>query len=66
MEQVGGGFGAGVLGAPGGGQFPFDGGFQDGGAITLEIGLGSLQRRHPRVQVREQLFNLRHDAPLFS
>ncbi len=43
----------------------FAGGFEDGGAVALEIGLRSSQRRYSRLKPRELLFDLRYDLTLF-
>ena len=50
----------------GGDEAAFAGGFEDGGAVTFEVGLHPPQRRHPRLQPRELLLNLRHNPPLFG
>ena len=50
----------------GGDEFAFAGGFEDGGAVAFEVGLHPPQRRHPRLQPRELLLNLRHNAALFG
>ena len=44
----------------------FAGGFKDGGAVAFEVGLYPPQRRHPRLQPRELLLDLRHNPPLFG
>ena len=44
----------------------WNGGFEDGGAVAVEVGLHPPQRRHPRLQPRELLLNLRHNPPLFG
>src|ERR1035437_9399191 len=48
----------------GGDGAAFAGGFEDGGALAFEVGLHPPQRRHPRLQPRELLLNLRHNPPL--
>ena len=48
-----------------GDEAAFAGGFEDGGAVAFEVGLHPPQRRHPRLQPRELLLNLRHNPPLF-
>ena len=50
----------------GGDEAAFAGGFEDGGAVAFEVGLHPPQRRHPRLQPRELLLNLRHNPPLFG
>ena len=49
-----------------GDEAAFAGGFEDGGAVAFEVGLHPPQRRHPRLQPRELLLNLRHNPPLFG
>ena len=58
-------FGFGEFGF-GGDEAAFAGGFEDGGAVAFEVGLHPPQRRHPRLQPRELLLNLRHNPPLFG
>lgn len=48
-----------------GGEFGFIDRTDDGGSVTFDVGLYSLQRRERRVQSRELLLNLRHNAMLF-
>ncbi len=50
----------------GGDEAAFAGGFEDGGAVAFEVGLHPPQRRHPRLQPRELLLNLRHNSPLLG
>ena len=50
----------------GGDEAAFAGGFEDGGAVAFEVGLHPPQRRHPRLQPRKLLLNLRYDPPLFG
>lgn len=47
-------------------QAAYAGGFEDGGAVAFEVGLHPPQRRHPHLQPRELLLNLRHNLPLFG
>ena len=53
-----------MLGPPGGGELAFDGGFEDGGAVALQVRLRPLQRRHAGIQVGEEFLDLRDDPPL--
>jgi hypothetical protein len=41
FEELAGWFDIGMLLAPVFGQFPFDGGFEDGGSVAFEVGLGA-------------------------
>ena len=53
-----------MLGSPLFGQLAFDRSFQHRGSVSLQIRLGSLERRNPSIQVGEQFFDLRDDAGL--
>jgi hypothetical protein len=50
--------------APDGGELAGDGGFEECGAVALEVGLGPLERRHAGIEVGEEFFDLRHNPPL--
>ena len=68
-EELGGGFDVWVrfVGfAPCLGKTAFDGGLQDTRSVATKIRSRSLQRRHSRVKVREQFFDLRDDSLLFG
>jgi len=47
--------------APFFGEFAFDGGFEDGGFVALEIGLDALQVGDRFVETGELFFDLRDD-----
>ena len=47
-----------MLLAPVFGQLPFDGGFEEGGFVAFEVGLGALERRDGFVEAGELLFDL--------
>ncbi|NGZ10792.1 MAG: hypothetical protein CV088_15630 [Nitrospira sp. LK70] len=48
------------------GKLPFDGGFENGGFVAFEVGLGALERRDGFVETGELLFDLGDDAILLS
>ena len=47
-----------------GDEAAFAGGFEDGGAVALQVGLHAPQRSDARIEARELLFDLRDDRPL--
>ncbi len=57
-------FGAGEFGF-GGNEVSFAGGLQHGRPVALQVRLGPLERRHPRIQSRELLLDLGDDSILF-
>ena len=48
--------------APVFGQFPFDGGFENGGFVTFEVGFDALEIGDGFVEAGELLFDLRDDT----
>jgi len=48
-----------------GGEFAFEGVFEDGLAVDFELCASRLQALYALVQLRKQLLNLRYDAALF-
>ena len=65
FQQFGGGFLRRILGPPLFGQLAFDGSFEHGRAVSLQIGLGSFKGGHAGVEVGEEFFDLGDDAVLF-
>src|SRR6266511_5253636 len=47
------------------GEFPVDGGFEDGGFVALEVGFDALEVRDGFVEAGELFFDFRDDALLF-
>ncbi len=66
LEQFFGGFGVGVLFAPGLGELAGDGGGEDGLAVALELGFGVAQGGDAGVEPRKEFLNPSHDAALFG
>ena len=62
LEEFAGGFGVGVLLAPGFGELAFDGGFEDGGFVALEVGLDALEVGDGFVEAGELFFDFRDDV----
>ena len=58
-------FGAGKLGL-GGDEAALAGGFEEAGAVTLEVGLGALEGGYRGVEAGELLFDFGDDAVLFG
>src|SRR5262249_58534118 len=61
FEEFAGGFDIWIRFAPFFGEFAFDGGFEDGGFVALEIGLDALQVGDRFVETGELFFDLRDD-----
>jgi hypothetical protein len=55
-----------MLLAPVSGQLPFDGGFENGRFVTLEVGLDALEVCDCFVEAGELLFDLRDNGLLLS
>ena len=62
---VGATFAAGEFGF-GGDEAAFDGGFEDSGAVALQVGLDAPQGGNGGIQPGELLLDLRDDAPLLG
>ena len=54
-----------MIGPPCFREFAFDGGFEDGGTVALQVRLCPIQGRNPGVQVGEQFLGLEDDPLLF-
>ncbi|MDZ7842160.1 MAG: hypothetical protein U5R46_15270 [Gammaproteobacteria bacterium] len=65
QELVGGFELVGVVAAPLFGEAAFEGGFEQGLAVGLELGAGGFQAFHALVQFGEEGFDLGDDAALF-
>jgi len=64
VEEDGGGFGVGVLGAPVLGELALDRGLEHGGSITLQVGSHPLEGGDPGIEIGEKLLDLGNYAAL--
>ena len=62
LQEFAGGFYVWMCFAPVFGEFAFDGGFEDGGFVALEVGLDALEIGDGFVEAGELFFDFRDDA----